>query len=278
MKLKSDYMRRTTKSWDDAHLTELNRYCSDSPSKSSKVILVIAGDFFYEPMFTKSSDDCGYLTCRLRLKKFADIAVTETADIEFSTNYRDEDVEIVTVKEPGGHSSPGLKAMGFSGRFYEIEIVQTLAGRWFEKGFARLFIVPWFEGIAGFHGREDMHQTRMFSSLPEYLLYAFLSAEILLLDEVDCHAFIYRNFFDMRSDVLPKLFRPIRILEYKNPLLTDKPGHGFSMSHGNQRAGYYDPVVARKRKGNLLKMAFGKRAHGYGLSYQPCYSQLPYAA
>jgi hypothetical protein len=25
-------------------------------------------------------------------------------------------------------------------------------------------------------------------------------------------------------------------------------------------------------------MAFGKRVHGYRLPYQPCYSQLPYAA
>jgi hypothetical protein len=521
-------MRHTAKSWDDEHLTELKRNSSDSPSKGSKVILVIAGDFFDEPMFAESSDDCGYLTCRLRLKKLSDSAVTETADIEFSTNYRDKDVEIVTVKEieaaigtligldgtgnllqitnaVGGiinrgeeldispigiaeygcefrqaidglferrkfqrlaavavyhlavvfekrdivgcrldtkdnavfviHLESGLAHMVLdacsldagvkiiaefifkpigeftaqkhgdlfrldsmnrgadkifikrfeisltfehhvggvfnlhetpvisSGKvadsrticthyliqcpvqdrgiklsrkllsckgYFDIDkgiivkriadslsvqlprkdimavaielqpegrpcgntqiakpifrmnkieiVVQTLAWRWFQKGLARVFIVPWFEGIAGFHGREDIYQTRMLSSLLQYLFYAFLFAESLLLDEIDYHAFISRNFFCMRSDILPKLFCPIRILEYKNSLLADKPGHGFSMSNGNQRAGYYDPVIARKRKGNLFAMAFGKRVHGYRLPYQPCYSQLPYAA
>lgn len=521
-------MRNTAKRWNDEHLTELKRYCSDPPSKSSKVILVIAGDFFDEPVFAESSDDCGYLTCRLCLKKFADIAVTEAAYIEFSTNDRDEDIEVVTMKKieaaigpligldwtgnllqitnavggiinrgeeldistigiteygcefrqavdglfkrrkferlaavalyhlavvfkerdiVGGrldtkdkavfvihlysgpahmvldactldagvkiiaefifktiseftaqkhgnlfrldgmhcgaykllikrfqitltfkhhvcgifnlHETPVISAgeaadsrtigthyfiqcpvqrgrvnlldeflscsgaldidegiivqriadafsvqlprkdivpitielqpEGRPGRHTQIAqsilwvnkieiVMQTLPLRWFQKGFARLFIVPWFEGAARFHGREDMHQTRMLSSLSEYLFYAFLFAEILLLDEVYCHAFISRNFFSMRSDILPKLVCPIRILEYKNPLLADKPCHGFSMSNSNQRTGYNDPVIARKRKGNLFGMSFGKRVHGYSLSHQPCFSQLPYAA
>ncbi|MBI5118532.1 hypothetical protein HZA56_18855 [Candidatus Poribacteria bacterium] len=162
---------------------------------------------------------------------------------------------------------------------HKIEIVvQTLALRRFKKGLARLFIMPRLEGVARFHGREDMHQSGMFSSLPEYLFYALLFAKVLLLDEVDHHAVVPRNFLSVCSDILPKPVCPVGVLEYRNTLIPNKPCHGFSISNGNQRAGYYDSIKARKRKGNLFGMTFGERVHGYSLSHQPYYSQLSYAA
>jgi hypothetical protein len=156
--------------------------------------------------------------------------------------------------------------------------MQTLAGRRLQKSLSGFLVMPRLEGIAGFHSRKNVNQTGMFSSLLEYLFYSLLVAEILLLNEVNCHAIVPRSFFSMGSDIFPKLHCPVGILEYKNPLLPDKPCHGFGMSNRNQRAGYYDPVKARKRKGNLFGMAFDKRVHGYRLSHQPCSWQLPYTA
>jgi len=521
-------MRNPTKSRNDKHLAELERNCSDSAPERGKVVFVIAGDFFDEPMFAKSSDDIGYLTWRLPVKKFADIAVSEAADIEFTPNDRDEDVEIVTVKKieatigtligPDGagnllqiadtiggiinrgekldiaaigiakygcelrqavdgffewrefqafaavtvyhlavvfkerdivgrrfdaqdkavfvihldsglahmvldtctlyagvkiiaefifkaigefaaqkhgnlfrldsmdcgadevfvkrlkvslafehdvcgifnlHNAPvipagktihsgaicadyllqrsvqksGVKLIGKSlscgdvcdthesvvphrivdslahklarkdgvsiaielqpkgrpggntqvaqpvFRMYEIEIVvQALALRRFEKGRARVLIMPRLEGIARFHRREDMHESGMFSSLPEYLFYALLFAKILLLDEVDLHTIVPRNFLSVRSDIFPNPVCPHRVLEYENTLLPNKPCHGLGMSNGHQRAGYHDPIKARKRKDNLLAMTFDERVHGHSVSHQPCYSKLQYAA
>lgn len=521
-------MRHTTKSRNDKHFAEPKGYCGNPPPKSGKVVFIIPGDFFDKPMFAESSDDIGYLTWRLPLKESADSAVTETADIEFSPDDRDEDVEIVAVKEieaaigaligpnragnllqisntvggivnrgekldiaaigiakyacelrqavdglferrefqafaavtvyhlavvfkegdiVGGcfdtknkavfvihldsglahmvldactlyagmkiiaefifkaigeftaqkhgnlfrldsmdcganeifvkrlkiglafehnvcgvfnlHNTPvisagkttrsgaicadyliqrsvqnsGIKLIGKplscgdvrdiyesvvshrmadflvdqlarkdsvpvaielqpkgspSGntqvaqpilRMYEIEIVvQTLALRRFEKGLARVFIMPRLEGIARFHGREDMHQSGMFSPLPEYLFYALLFAKTLLLDEVDRHPIVPRNFLSVCSDIFPNPVCPGGVIEYKNSQPPNKPCHGLSMSNGNQRAGYYDPIKTRKHKGNLFRVTFDERVHGYSLSHQPYYSKLPCVA
>lgn len=192
---------------------------------------------------------------------------------------RKSGVSVAIKLQPKGSPSGNTQVAQPVFRMNEIEIVvQALALGRFKKGLTRLFIMPRLEDIAGFHGREDVHQSGMFSSLPEYLLYALLLAKVLLLDEVDQYAIVLRNLFSMRADIVPNLVRPHRVIEDKNTLLPNKAGHGFGMSNGNQRAGYYNPVKTRKRKGNLFAVTFSERVHGYSLSHQPWYLQLHYAA
>lgn len=126
-------------------------------------------------------------------------------------------IELQPEGSPCGHAQIAQTPL----RKYKVEIVvQTLPGNRLQKGLACLFVMPRLKCVAGLHGRKDMHQPRMISTAQEYFLNAIFLAEILPLDEIDCHPVVPCDCVGVCSEFFAK---PVAQSGYLNMRIPRSP-------------------------------------------------------
>ena len=166
-------------------------------------------------------------------------------------------VELKAEGRPGGHAQIAESQV----RIDEVKIVvDTASGIVAEKGAMGEFVMPGLEGVAGLHGREDMHQSGMFTAFGQNLGDAvFLAERIDLSDKLDLNAGFVGNRFGMRADALPIGFGPFREIEDAQVMGEEPLRHGVGMSNVRQGSLDNDSVETRIDSENIFGMSFKKR-------------------
>ena len=168
------------------------------------------------------------------------------------------EVELQPERRPSGHPQIAQSQI----RQNEVEVVmQALARGALEKGVMRFLVVPRFIGPAWLHRREDRHQAGMITAFAENGLDAFLLAKILLPDEVDFQPVASCDSFGVFTQRIAALLGPLGEIEDTDAVGAEPAGRGVRIPDIHQGSGDDDPVVTRKRKGNLICMAFDKFTH-----------------
>jgi hypothetical protein len=91
--------------------------------------------------------------------------------------------------------------------------MQTFGLRWFKERVVALFVMPGFIGWARLHGGEYVDQARMISPFRNYFFDSAFFSEVLATDEFNLHPMLLSQPFSVYSNLFPKWFRPLRIVE-----------------------------------------------------------------
>ena len=98
IKYKSSY-KYTSQRWDDVHLTQFQGCGSNSASQSSQIVFVCITNFLDQAMLSQSLEKPGHLMAFLALDDFTQAAITESADVKFSSDNSAEQLKIIIVKK-----------------------------------------------------------------------------------------------------------------------------------------------------------------------------------
>ena len=91
-------------------------------------------------------------------------------------------VELQAERRPGRHAQIDQAEFGV----HEVEVVvQALAAVRPDEGLVRLLVVPGLVGVAGFHGRDDVHQARDVATLRKHARDHIFLADMRLADVLD---------------------------------------------------------------------------------------------
>lgn len=168
-------------------------------------------------------------------------------------------VKLQPERRPGGYAQITQTQV----RQDKIEvIVQTLSRCVFKEGFLCFFVVPRLIGRTRLHRGEDMHQARMSAAFGDDGLDAFFLAKIIFGDEFNFQTVVSRDGFSVLTQCIAQLVGPLGKIENPDIVVVEPAGRGARIANIHQGAVDNHTVVARKRKRNLICMAFNKITHG----------------
>ena len=107
-----------------------------------------------------------------------------------------------------------------------------------------LHVVPRLVGIAGFHGRDDMHQARAIPAPFQHLGDNAFLADMALCDVFDRDIGCVRHARRRRTHLIAQFRGKVGILENANAVRVEKPRHPVGVAHRGQCPGDDHPVVA----------------------------------
>ena len=94
-----------------------------------------------------------------------------------------------------------------------------------------LHVVPRLVGIAGFHGRDDMHQARVVTALFQNLGDDAFLADMALRDVFDRDPGCFRHARRRRTHLITQFRGELGILENANAARVEKPRHPVGVAH-----------------------------------------------
>jgi len=174
-------------------------------------------------------------------------------------------IELQPKRRPGWHT----QITQTQGSVNEVEVVmKALAAIGFQKGSPGLLVMPGLVAVAGFHGREDMHQSGMRTPLLDNLVNAVFFSEILFADKLDFRAVLQSDTFGICANLLPQRFSPLGIVENTNLLLAQKQTHALGVTNTGYGSGQYDSVKTGKNPFDFGAVPLDKVLHCHRLPYQ----------
>jgi hypothetical protein len=145
----------------------------------------------------------------------------------------------------------------------EVEIVvDTFGFCTSEKGFARLLVMPGLERRTGLHGREDMYQSRMISTLDDDLLETLFLPKIFFSDKFDLQTILLGQLLCMETDFVPQGLGKSGIIENANALGPQMATHGIGIADIGECPGDDNPIKTRKDSSNFIGISFCQWGHG----------------
>jgi hypothetical protein len=123
--------------------------------------------------------------------------------------------------------------------------------------FAGLLVVPRFVGRAGFHRREDAHQTRLLASLRDDVFHPVFLAEVPFANELDFDPRLRRHLFGVFTNPVAERLGELRIVENPDLSLERERRHPTSETDPRQRAEDQHPVEAAQHAFNLFGVPLG---------------------
>ena len=173
------------------------------------------------------------------------------------------EVELKTEGTPGGNAQI-TKA---ENRIHEVEvIVEALPKIRFQESFVSCFVVPGFVGGAGFHGGEDMDQTRMSSTAVENFLDAvFLAETIDPPNKFDGQSCFLSESFGVGSNSISKRFGEERIVKDTDVVSAQVRRHPIRVTESGKRALDHDSVPTGENSSDTIFVAFDE-CHRYLLA------------
>jgi hypothetical protein len=168
------------------------------------------------------------------------------------------EIDLKTKRRPGRNAKITQPQLGVD----EIEVVmQAFAAVKLEKGFVRVLVMPGRKTGAGFHGRKDVDQTGMVSSLGQDLLNPLFLSKVLFADEIDGKAVLGREGFGVLSDLFPQGLCPAGVIKDPNPVAEQISRHALRIADTGDCSGQNDAVKAGNDTLNLVVMPFHKVLH-----------------
>jgi hypothetical protein len=171
-------------------------------------------------------------------------------------------IELQSKGRPGGHAQIAKSENIVD----EIKVVmETTAGIIFEEGLLGCLIMPGLEGCTCFHGRKDVNQTRMKSSLFENLFDAiFLAEGIDLVDKLDGDTMMDSQRLCVLTYLVPVRGGPLLKIEDAYAMQIKEVCHCLRMADIRQSALHDNPVITRQNADNALFMTFSEgHIHAY---------------
>ncbi len=234
-----------------------------------------AGKFIQLPMETASLPAIGELLSPFPIANFGKSVVDEFVGDLFAAQLHGQPAMTVAVDlQPAGQPSRNAHITEPQFFIHEIKIVvQALALVRFQKGFAGMFVMPWFECRALFHGREDPYQPGMLASFGQHSFDPVFLSEVLLADKLNLDFMICGQFLGILSQLIPEGFGKPRII--KNPYLAFVQPGTHACGKANMRKGSknQNPVIARENPSDLFRVTLCKKfdAHDEHLTSEcPC--------
>jgi hypothetical protein len=170
------------------------------------------------------------------------------------------EVELQPEGSPGGHSQI-TQPQVFQD---EVEIVMdTLGFGASEKSLPCLLVMPGLERRTGLQGREDMDQSRMFSSPGENLLDPFFFPKILFPDELDLQTIFLGQTLCMETDFIPQGLGKSRIVKDPNTPGSQMAAHSITVTNLRNRSCNHHTIKARKNSSNLTGVFFCQQSHDF---------------
>jgi hypothetical protein len=124
-------------------------------------------------------------------------------------------------------------------------IMEAFAGIIAKGCLASLLVIPGFITGARFHGRKDMHKTRMRPTLFHNSLDTGLFTKLLeLADELNLNALLFGNTFSILPELFPKTLRELGIGEYLDALRIKKGTHPLVITPSRQGTLDNNSIVA----------------------------------
>ena len=165
-------------------------------------------------------------------------------------------VELQAERRPGRHAQIDQPEFGV----LEVEIiVQALAAVRPDEGLVCLLVVPGLVGIAGFHGRDDVHQTGAVATLLEHARNNIFLTDMRLGDVLDGNSRFGGQRCRTVAHAVAQRLGKLGVVEDADALGIQIPGHPGSIANPRQRAGDHQSVVARKYPADPVVVAFRQR-------------------
>ena len=124
--------------------------------------------------------------------------------------------------------------------------MQTFCIFWLKKSSMALFVMPGFIGWARLHGRKYVDKTRMIAPSRDNFFVMLLFSEVLATDEFNLQPMLLSQPFSVHSNLFPKWFRPLGIVEDPYALGLQETGHSPSIADTRNSARNDNAVEAGK--------------------------------
>jgi hypothetical protein len=168
------------------------------------------------------------------------------------------EIDLKTKRRPGWNAKIAQSQLGVD----EIEVImQAFPVVKLEKGFVGVLVMPGRKAGAGFHGRKDVDQTGMVSSLGQNLLNPLFLSKVLFADEIDRKTVLGRKGFGVLSDLFPQGLCPAGVVKDPDPVTDQISRHALRIADTRNGSGQNDTVKAGNDALNLIVMPFHKVLH-----------------
>jgi hypothetical protein len=121
---------------------------------------------------------------------------------------------------------------------------------------------PGFVRRAGFHGRQDVNQSRMSAAFLENALDQFLLARIVAANKLDFLFVFGGQFLSVFPDFIAEWLGKARVIENPNIVSIQIAGHSVCMAESGESSLDDNAVVTFKNTGDLVGVSIGDQIHG----------------
>ena len=176
-------------------------------------------------------------------------------------------VELEPERGPGGHPEIAQAELGVD----EVEVVvEALPVLVAQGGLPGSLVMPGGEGGTWLHGREDVDEAGLITSLLEDSPNAIFLAEGMdRPDELDLQAVLPGDPFSVLSDLVTQGLGEARIVEETNPVQPQVGRHALGEANPGESARDDDPIKAREDTSDLGSVAFCQQRHASTLLSRP---------
>ena len=163
-------------------------------------------------------------------------------------------VELQAERRPGRHAQVDQPECSV----LKAEIVQALAAVRPDEGLVGLLVVPGFVHVAGFHRRDDVHQTGAIATLAEHTRDNVFLAD-MRLEVLDGDARLSGQRCRTVTHAVAQRLGKFGVIENANALGIQISGHPGGIANHRQRPGDHQSIVARQHPGDPVVVAFRQR-------------------
>ena len=150
-------------------------------------------------------------------------------------------VELQAERRPGRHAQIDQPEL----RVLEVEVVvQALAAVPPDEGLVGSFVVPRLVGIAGFHGRDDVHQAGVVATLFKHSCDDIFLADMRLADMLYGHSRLGGQCRRALAHTFTQRLGKFGVVEDADAPGIEISGHPRGVAHHRQRPGDHQPVIA----------------------------------
>ena len=169
------------------------------------------------------------------------------------------EVDLQAKRRPGRHPQVAQAEL----RVDEVEVVvQTPAGDRLEEILTARLVVPGAIGGAGFHGREDVHQSGVMAALGEDRLHPILLTERFeLADELDLKPGLGGQSLGVGANLITQGLGPAGVVEQADVAIAQVAGHRLGVTDIRQGASDHDAVETRQHTADLVFVLLDKGVH-----------------